>query len=157
MTNEEFDVFVPSCVAELDRKQAVLERQFGLGKHARWAYDGATGLLTFADKRNVTVVQAETTQIGTYSLNTQTWRWAWSNPSVPDAQRAKSARLKALYDLTGFDVFRNEGAVVGEHMPWEMAAMSVHQLGAMGCYRGPAKHLHVFFAIERLTAVEGAT
>jgi hypothetical protein len=157
MTDSEFDSFVATCNAELEEKQAALEQQFGLGRYARWAYDGTTGLLTFADDRGVTVVRAETTQIGSYSQNTQTWKWAWANASIPDAQRVKSLRLKGLYDLTGIDVFRQESFVADEQMPWEIAAMSVHQLGALGCYRGPAKHLHVFFALDNVTAAGSAT
>ena len=126
MTDAEFDSFVASCNAELEQKQAALEQRFRLGTHARWGYDGNTGLLTFADNRGITVVQAETTQIGSYSTNSQTWKWAWANGSIPDAQRVKSARLKGLYDVTGINVFQQEAFVADEQMPWEIAAMSVH-------------------------------
>lgn len=157
MTDDEFDSFVQSCGDELEAKQAALENQFGLGRHARWAYDGNTGLLTFADDQGVTAVEAETTQLGSYSVNSKTWRWAWANLSVPQSERMKSAKLKALYKRTGMDVFKNEGFNADEQMAWEVAAMGVHELGALGCYRGPAKHLYVFFAIDRIAAARRAT
>src|ERR1044072_4387615 len=157
MTNDEFDSFVKACGDQLDAKQAALEKQFGLGRYARWAYDGNSGLLTFADDQGVTAVEAATTQLGSYSVNSKTWRWAWANPSVPESERMKSAKLKGLYKRTGMDVFRNEGFYADEQMAWEVAAMGVHELGAVGCYRGPAKHLLIFFAIKRMAAARRAT
>jgi hypothetical protein len=35
-------------------------------------------------------------------------------------------------------------------MPWELAAMCVRHLSALGCYRGPTKDAQVFFAIDRI-------
>lgn len=157
MTDEEFDSFLRMCVEELEAKQAALEAQFGLGHHAGWGYNGSTGILSFSDDRGTTVIEADTTQLGSYSVNSSTWRWAWSNPSVAESERIKSAKLKALYDRTGMDVFRNEGFNADEGMAWEIAAMCVHELGALGCYRGPAKHLYVFFAIDRIPAAPRAT
>lgn len=157
MTDEEFDTFVQTCGDELEAKQAALEEQFGLGRHARWAYDGNSGLLTFANEQGVTIVEAETTQLGSYSVNSKTWRWAWANSSVPESERLKSAKLKGLYNRTGMDVFRNEGFNADEQMAWEVAAMGVRELGALGCYRGPAKHLYVFLAINRVAATRRAT
>ena len=157
MTDNEFDTFVQTCGDELEAKQATLEEQFGLGRHARWAYDGNIGLLTFANDQGVTTVEAQTTQLGSYSVNSKTWRWAWANPSVPESERIKSTKLKALYERTGMDVFKNEGFNADEQMAWELAAMGVHELGALGCYRGPAKHLNVFFAINRIAVARRAT
>jgi hypothetical protein len=154
MTDLEFDDFVANCVSELRRKQQSLEQQYGLGRLARWAFDGNSGLLTFFDRYDRPVVRADTTEIGSYSLETHTWKWAWANPSLPDARRAKSQLLKGLQDLTGFEVFgRDDPFAASEERSWEMAAMSVHHLSARGCYRGPAKHLYVFFAIDAIDGV----
>ena len=157
MTDDEFDTFVQTCGDELETKQATLEGQYGLGRHSRWAYDGNTGLLTFANEQSETTVEAEATQLGSYSFNTNTWRWAWANSAVPESERMKSAKLKSLYERTGMDVFKNEGFNADEQMAWEVAAMGVHELGALGCYRGPAKHLYVFFAIDRIVVARRAT
>jgi hypothetical protein len=157
MTDDEFDTFVQTCGDELEAKQAALEKQFGLGRHSRWAYDGKTGVLTFATEQSETAVEAEATQLGSYSVNTNTWRWAWANSSVHESERMKSAKLKSLYERTGMDVFKNEGFDADEQMAWEVTAMGVHELGALGCYRGPAEHLHVFFAIDRIALARRAT
>ena len=45
------------------------------------------------------------------------------------------------------EVFRLESFDADENMAWELAAMAVAQLGAVGCYRGSAAHLWVFLAI----------
>ena len=65
-------------------------------------------------------VKADTTQLGSYSVDSCTPRWAWSNPPVGESERNKSAKLKALYDRTGMDFFRNENFRPG--MPHNVAA-----------------------------------
>ena len=76
---------------------------------------------------------------------------------MAESERTKSGKLTALYERTGMDVFRNEGFNSDEQMAWEVAAMGVHELGALGCYRAPAKQLYVFFAIDRIAAARRAT
>jgi len=150
MTDDEFDAFVARCVERLEYKQADLKVRFGLGDHARWAFDQATGLLRFMDAQGIVRVEADVTDIGSYSTARHTWRWGWANRPIVEAQRAKSSKLRGLYDQTGLDVFRMQAIDADEGMPWELTAMAVEYLDAIGCYRGPAKHLHVFLAIERI-------
>ena len=88
MTDDEFDEFVADSSRDLDRKQADLGERFGLGRHARWDYDQAAGLLTFADACGRIQIEAEVVNIGSFSTKSQTWRWAWANSSVPEAVAA---------------------------------------------------------------------
>ena len=150
MTNAEFDAFVPASVAELERKQEQLETRYGIGRHARWEYDVDTGMLTFYDRAGTVAARAETTRIGALDERTLTWRWAWADDSVPQGEQEKSARIKALSDLTGRPVFSVESLQVDEKMPWEFTAMAVRILEGKGCYHVPVEDLHVFFAIDRL-------
>jgi hypothetical protein len=152
MTDQEFDKFVSDSVESLERKQADLSERFGLGSHALWLFDQPTGLLRFYDRENKLCVEAEVTQIGSYSLSSHTWKWAWANPTVVDSQRFKSAKLNGLFDRTGIEIFRKAVFQADDQMPWEIAAMAVEYLGALGCYRGPAKNLEVFLAIEKIRA-----
>lgn len=150
MTDEEFDAFVPRCVKELKRKQAALTKQFGLGKLARWDHDQTTDHLLLSDSEGRVRVEAGTIPVGSYSTNSGTWRWAWANPSVPEASRAKAATLCGLFETTGIEIFRMELFEAEGEMPWELAAMAVSHLSALGCYRGVVGQLEVFWAIESI-------
>jgi hypothetical protein len=103
------------------------------------------------------VLVAEITDIGSYSLRTKTWLWAWANDSNTDAARAKAARLKELFNLTGMRVFIDAHFDCDECRAWELAAASVENLGGIGCYRGPTRHLWVFWSIDSVAAVRRAT
>lgn len=153
MTDAEFDDFVARSVEALEQKQDALTDRYDLGTHARWDFDQITQVLSFSDADGRVRVEASAISIGSFSTKTQTWQWAWANKSIPEKSRAQSARLQGLFAATGMEVFRRETFVADEGMPWELAAMAVEHLSAVGCYRGPAGHLHVFLAIESIQSV----
>jgi hypothetical protein len=157
MTDDEFGAFVARCVEQLERKQADLRERFGLGSHARWSFDQATGPLRFMDSAGVVKIEADATDVGSFSTTGHSWRWGWANQSVVDSQKARSSELRGLYDLTGIDVFHREVFEAEEGMTWERVAMAVERLDALGCYRGAVKQLHVFQAIDEIRVVEPHT
>jgi len=150
MTDEEFDAFVATASEALSVKQTALERRYALGRRAQWDFDAVTGTLRFSDTSGTPQVEAKVTPIGSYSTTTQTFRWAWSNPSAPEPARAQAARLRELFDVTGIEVFREETFEADEQMAWELAAMAVAHLSAEGAYRGIARHLFLFLAIDEI-------
>jgi len=150
MTDAEFDAFVARSTRALGRKQAALTKRHGLGTHARWDYDRAAEELRFSGPDGRVRVEATAVAIGSLSARTGTWQWAWATAGTPAGPRARSARVRGLFEATGVEVFRLEAFEADEEMAWELAAMAVAHLGAAGCYRGPAGHLQVFLAIESI-------
>ncbi|MGE3820808.1 MAG: DUF6882 domain-containing protein [Isosphaeraceae bacterium] len=153
MSLDQFQAFVTRNVTDLQAKQADLERRFGLSGFARWWFDQPTGLLRFEDSADRAPVETPFTEVGSYSVKTRTWVWGWANGSVLEEQRKKSSRLRALAELTGFDVFRRGVWEADESLAWELTALAVGHLGAQGAYRCPMDHLHVFLAIEGVRPV----
>ena len=80
----------------------------------------------------------ETTLIGTYSSEYQSWLWAWANEDFPEVARAASRQIQALYDVTGFRVFLNEGIGASTEDAQDFTALAVHQLDAIGFFRCPS-------------------
>lgn len=140
MTDDEFVQFMQDAVDELNEKQDALEQEYGFGGHARWAFDQVTEKFQLLDEAGRVMVEAEVVDIGSYSPKSNTFKWAWSNPSILPALREKSIRIKGLEAYTGISLFGDENAftVEDESMAWELAAMAVKYIGAMGCYRGPS-------------------
>lgn len=150
MNDEEFDQFMQEAMDGLERKQKSLEKTYRLGKWDEFFYDAPSGELQFKDTAGAVRVRADTVPLGSYSSNSGTWQWAWANKSTPDAPREKAEELKKLFELTGMDVFQMPTIEVEESMVWEIAAMCVSHLEAMGCYHMPAGkdgHLAVFVAL----------
>ncbi len=154
MTDEEFGEFVESSMDQLLEKQESLKSEFGLGSYDRWHFDQTTQTLSFFNAAGDVVLEADVVDIGSYASNSNTWKWAWSNESVVPALREKAEPLRRLQALTGFELFGSESAVSVEddNMAWELVAMSVRQLGAIGAYRAPSssKPLATFLAITHI-------
>jgi len=158
MTEQEFNHFLTSALDELWEKQEKLESEHGFGTFSRWFYDQATEMLELFDENDKKVVIAEVINIGSFASNSNTWKWAWSNESVLPNLRKKSETLKTLGAITGLGLFTDESAIAieNEDMAWEIAAMSVRQLGAKGIYRAPSssKLLSSFLALTSITRVQ---
>lgn len=140
MTDEEFEAFLNSALDELWEKQEKLETEHGFGSFSRWFFDQTTEQLELFDANDRKVVVAEVIDIGSYATNSSTWKWAWSNGSVLPNLRKKAEVLKQLGAITGIELFTSEAAVSieNEHMAWELAAMCVRQLNALGVYKAPS-------------------
>ncbi|KAB2925541.1 MAG: hypothetical protein F9K30_07740 [Dechloromonas sp.] len=151
MTDNEFEQFLKSALAELWEKQDRLESEHGFASYSRWFFDQQTEKLEMFDAKDQKAVVADVIDIGSYASNSNTWKWAWSNDSVLPSLREKSESLKALADLTGIGLFTSEEAfsVENEHMAWELVAMSVRHLNAIGAYKAPSssRPLSTFLAI----------
>jgi hypothetical protein len=153
MTDKQFDAFVAQAVRALEQKQDLLTDTYGLGKYEEFWFDQSTGVLQFKDATGCVQSEATVTPIGSYSQKSRTWQWAWANDSLAEMLRKKAEELKLLYDLTGFEVFQTSVFKADEQMAWELAAMAVHQLGSLGCYRIPTGRLHVFLSIDQVTKI----
>ena len=140
MTDSEFEAFLANANEELRHKQALLLEQYSLGEYSRWFFEQATETLQFFDEADKLMIEADVVQIGSYSEKSNTWKWAWSNSSVLPRLREKVEILKELEETTGFELFGREHAfdIKDEAMAWELAAISVKHLGAIGCYRAPS-------------------
>ena len=154
MEDEEFDEFVEQSVEELDQKQEMLTDQFGLGTWSDFWFDATQSRLQFKDDTGRVQVEADIMIIGTFSENSNTWQWAWANKSLPDPIRKQSRELQKLEKVTGVEVFTSPTIDVDDAMTWELTAMSVRHLSALGCYSMPNGPITIFLAIIKIWRTE---
>ncbi len=151
MTDEDFEAFLATVDDELKSKQAELNRVYALGEMKRWWFGQEDAQLQFFDGNDKLVLDADTIVIGTFSPKSSSWRWAWSNLSLSSELQKKALPLRQLQTITGLDLFENDQAFMidGEVMAWQLAAMAVHYLKALGCYRAPSASdgPHTYLAI----------
>ena len=140
MSDEQFFDFLAACREELETKQAAFQRQ--VADVNQWSYDMADETLTLDDMR------FGMTPIGSYSKEYQTWLWAWANDGFPEVARAAARRIQSLYDLTGFQVFLDPGIPADAEDAQDLAAMAIHQLGAIGQYRFPSETRMLYLAVH---------
>ena len=156
MTEEEFEIFIAEAMQELQEKQEYLKSRYNLGTYSRWWFEQATSILQFYNENDDLGLEVDVIDIGSYSPESSTWLWAWANVSVLPELRQKSGMLKELSEVTGYDLFENYHTFrIDEDMAWEMAALSVKQLNAKGCYRAPAStgKNHSFLAMMEIRLI----
>lgn len=153
MNDQDFELFLTSATDELKAKQASLTERYGLGTHKRWMYETDKAVLQFFNQQDELVLEADIIDIGSFSPANSTWKWAWAYENISIAMKDKSLRIKALGDTTDLVIFGEDKAVeADEYLAWELAAMAVKHLGALGCYRAysSARNVNMFFAITTL-------
>lgn len=157
MSEHTFESLRETAMAALMIKQEQLHRDYGLGAMARWWLDQETATVQFFDEGNRLAVEAQIINIGSFASRNSSWMWAWSNPTVPTALREKALPLKQLQTLPGAECFGAEEAIPldDEAMAWELAAVAVHNLNALGCYRAPTPPdgPTIFLAITELKLI----
>jgi hypothetical protein len=140
MTEAEFQGFLDAANSELQQKQERLGTDYGLDDVSTWGFDQATEKLQFFDEQMRLVVEADVIDAGSYSPKSISWKWAWGNESVLPALRKKAEKLRELQAITGVRSLANRWRSRSTtNMAWELAAMAARHLGALGCYRAPAK------------------
>jgi hypothetical protein len=153
MNDDEFELFSTSANAELKEKQANLTKNYGFGSHKRWMFENDKAKLQFFDHEDKLVIEADIIDIGSFSPSASTWKWAWAYESINPALKVDSLRIKELEDITDLVIFgEKEPVEADEYLAWELAAMAVKHLNAMGCYRAfsSARNVQMFFAITEI-------
>ncbi len=146
MTDEEFDNYLEKACDEHDEKYQFLIDEFGIGSHDSFVVEYENELLQFFKKEKC-VVEARILPIASHIPEKSNLVWFWSNRNIPETLREKCSTVKKLYDVTGYDLFKNPSAECDEAMAWEIAAMACKCLNAKGVYRIPHSNLYSYVLI----------
>lgn len=139
MDQGQWEAFCDCAVQELREKQKRLSNDHGIGGFARWWFDQGTASLQFFDGKGRLGLEASIIDIGSYSPPSGTWKWAWCNDSVLPVLQKAASPLRELCAITGMPIFHQERPFkIDEPGAWELAAIAVRHLGAIGCYRAPS-------------------
>lgn len=150
MNEEQFDHLLLDCSQALKEKQARLESHYGLAAMSRWNFDRARMALDFHGADGHRQISFAVTPIGTFSVTQETWKWAWANGNLEQPLRDKAEAFKELAARTDYDLFKDaEAFQVDAGMAWELAALAVEHIDAVGCYRAPNRETWLFLALEQ--------
>ena len=150
MKDEEFEAFLADALGELETKQDALTSRWGFGGFSRYLFDQPTATLQLIDAGGALRLRCSALPIGSHSARSGTWKWAWANESLLEPLRAEAGRLRELHGITGLPIFASPTVNAKPDMAWEIAAMSVKHLGALGCYRAPGRDSDLYLAITEV-------
>lgn len=146
MTDNQFDEYLDYCYENLEMKQEVLRKEYGIGDFQDYWYDQESSKIQFKSDGKV-MLEFSIVFIGSWSNKSNTWMWAWANNSMINGIKEQSSVLKELTYITGFDTFTREYFDCDEAMAHELTAFSVEHLKAKGMYISPDGMSKVFMAL----------
>lgn len=124
-----------ACKSFVERSNKVNE-EFKLASYERWDVNQATGKLIFSDK-GVAKVIATVEFVGSWSSISNTWLWAWNNPSIVPAMKKKVEKVKDVGKQKMFSELSTSKLSSDEEYAWTLTAVAGHLLGAKTAYRAP--------------------
>ena len=134
-----YEALVSEATNYLNAQNERCKTEFQIGSYARYDCDQETGKLVWSDD-GVPKVIATVQFVGSISNKSNTWLWAWANPSILDSVKAEVLKLKA------FGVEKRIERLVSPKWPaeevdgWEMTALASRLLEARGAYRCPSSN-----------------
>lgn len=144
MTEKNFKLFLISSIKEFEAKQNKLFSD--IGSYEEYWFDQVTKTLQF---KNNGKVQASYSVIciGTWASQEENWMWCWANASFISEVRKEAECLKWLEDKTGVSIFREPFFECPENRVYELVAMSVNYLNAIGLYRVKGDENDLYIAL----------
>ena len=136
------------CYAELDAKQDYLINEYQLGSYEKSFYDQERKVLQFINE-NQELLEFYVIIIGTWSPKSNTWMWAWENSSMTVEVQKEASAMKELAEITGLNIFETPFFQCKEGDAFDITALAVHHLNAIGMYQVPEEDSHLFLAIMR--------
>ncbi len=146
MTDKEFDEFVDRCYEELEDKQEKLFNTYNIGLYDSYWFDQTSSTLQFKNNDEV-LLEFKVICVGTWAQESNTWMWSWANESFTIEIRKDGEVLKGLKEFTGYGVFEKQGFECDESMAYEVVAMAVNYLNALGMYKIPGGKSDLFVAL----------
>jgi hypothetical protein len=143
MNQELFILFKEKCVDELYNLQEEFKKMYDLDKHKEWYYDHRLGIFTF--KFDEHAYYFEYVDVGSFSNNTNTWKWSWENGHTPDKVKCGMDRVPMFGKENDYDQLTT-GLIEGDRqIGWEMTAIANRFIKGFGAYRAVSDHLDIYF------------
>jgi len=151
---KDYNNFVEACVEDLKVVQDKFQKDYNLNWFKNWFYNQSTGLLTFSTGDQE--LNFRYYDVGSFSENTQTWKWSWNNEYTPENVKGKAKQIREFGQQSNFPKLINGHFESNEVEAWEFTAIAAKLCNAIGVYRPVDEHLKIFFIITEYVDNETA-
>ena len=145
----EFKRLLDKSMEELRLKTTGHQTGWGFGKATRWSLDQSRGDLIFTFNDGV-VATCPAQIVGSFDCVDSSWLWAWANPSIADALKHDSQRVRDYGQQQKIARLTSAEWPGTEADAWSMAALACKLCEAQGVYRGPAGTALVFITFGKV-------
>lgn len=147
MTDDDFQALLAISLAELRVKQKYLQDEFSLGERGTVVLNFDEESLQFSDDHGP-FVTFRVSFVGTFAPDQRTWRWSWSNSTLPHRVVTRSAQLQQLYHVIGHEIFHKDIVEADDALVGQFIALSCRLLGSLGAYAVPQGHLRIYVLLD---------
>jgi len=151
--SEAFEDLVGRSRSYLVECQERLEREYRLGSWARYDWSQVTRQLVFSDAGQPKVL-ADIQFVGSISIETDTWLWAWNNDSITAELCEVLSTVREYGKTHGLPHLITPKWPADEIDGWEMTGIAAFLLRAHGAYRTRYERGYTYMI---MTAVGWAT
>jgi hypothetical protein len=147
--NAEASAFITTAFDEMIVQHRVHATTWPHGKERGWTADLSAGVIMFKFDGNKTGT-AHFQTVGVYNETTGSFTWAWSNDSLPSAQR-KHAKLAKKWGFSHKHAsFLDKTVQCSMADAWNFAAVTRKVANAQSVYRGRVGNEFIFMTTDEV-------
>ncbi|MCA9101968.1 MAG: hypothetical protein KDA63_12485 [Planctomycetales bacterium] len=139
---------IDRAMSELQAKTSALDAVVHLSE-AEWSVDQDEGTIVFTQSDGSQAI-APVQIIGTYDTGTNTWLWAWDNPSIDSALSADARVVQEYGQANKIEALTTRKVACDEGVCWQFTALACKLCNAQAAYRGPAGSAYVFMTFGKV-------
>lgn len=132
----DWDELLSLSLEHFDRSLERARAAFRVGEYDRFEYDLQTGRFCFL-KDDAVIVTADLQIVGSLSLASSTWRWAWANEHLPPESHWLFQGLGDFGAACGLERLAETDWTAEEADGWELAAICAWLTDGEMVYRAP--------------------
>jgi len=149
-SHDRYIQMLQNCVEEIQMKNTNLQKNYGFGKYDRWDMNQGDGKLIFSENGEPKVI-CDIMMLGSYSIDSKTWRWSWANDTVVPELKNNFEKVKEYGKQNSYDDLIDDEFGTDEAGAWEMSAIATKILGGKGIYRAPCDNIYIFMMIKEIS------
>lgn len=149
-----YEDFTEKCVEDLKIIQDKFSEDFHFEQYDEWFYNQSTGLLTLSTENEE--INFKYVSVGTFSLKSNTWKWAWDNEHTLDSVKENIHLVKEYGQKFDFPKLTQGCFDSDEIEAWEFTAIAAKIVGGIGAYRPKSENLMIFMILLEFIDAETA-
>ena len=148
-----YDKYASEACKELQNYQEEFKDKYNIDNYAKWFYNQSSEILKlYSDSKEA---YFKYIPVGTFSLNTNTWMWAWANEDSVEPRKFRTLKIKEFGEKKKYENLTEAHFDGDKYTGWELTSIAFKLLGGIGTYRVISGHLEKYFLItDQITKEE---
>lgn len=142
----EFEKYAGKACKELQSHQEDFLNKYDIDSYANWFYNQSSEILKFHS--NDKEIYFKYIPVGTFSLNTNSWMWAWANEDSVEPRKFRTLKIKEFGEKRNYENLTKAHFDGDKFTGWELTSIAFKILSGIGTYRVTSDHLEKYFLIN---------